>query len=330
MAYLIISTAFISAFIDNVTTVLVMTPLIIFTTKELGINPKPYLIASILSSNIGGTATLIGDPPNIMIGSASGLGFVDFIKNLAIPVLFMVVFLIIFYNMFELKDVRVSPLKMARVKTLNPAASIRDKSLMIRGLIGFGLALVGFCIHQYFRLEPATVALFASSFTLILTHKKVNLKKIYEGVEWGTILFFIGIFMLTGSLVETGVIKKIAIGIKNLSKGNIFLEASGILFIGGILSGIVDNIPLTAVFISIIKSMGGDVDLLWWALALGACLGGNATAVGASANVVVISLAQRSGIDLKFSEFTKKGIFVTLFNLVLAFIYLFIKYKVFK
>ncbi|NJE25721.1 transporter [Thermococcus sp. MV5] len=308
-----IVTAIVSAFLDNVTTVLLLTPMLLYISRLMEINPLPFLLSEIFASNIGGTATLIGDPPNIMIGSAAGLSFNEFISNMGpIALLDLVVMIIIVY--FAYREVlRVSEEKKERIlrtlDSLDERAAIRDLALFRKSITTILVVITLFFVHDRLGVEPAVVALFGAS--LLLFWSRENPEGILEKVEWVTLFFFGGLFILVGSLVETGFIEQIARWVMSYMHG----EGEAMLIIAwfsAFASAIIDNIPFTATMIPLIKAMGTSLDTypLWWALSLGACLGGNGTAIGASANVVVIGIAAKEGIKITFVDFLKMGIIV--------------------
>ncbi|MDV2480693.1 ArsB/NhaD family transporter [Methanoculleus sp. Wushi-C6] len=306
-------TAVTSAFLDNVTTVLLLTPMLLYIANVMRINPLPFLIAEIFASNIGGAATLIGDPPNIMIGSAAGLTFNEFIVNMG-PI--MVVDLIVVMGMLFLiyrKELRVSAAEQEGIaKTLadlNEQEAIRDRSLFNKSVAVIALVVGMFFVHDHLGLEPALVALIGASIFLFWSRQPPE--EIFEKIEWPALFFFGGLFIVVGALVETGTIAAVA----GLVVNNVHSEGEAMLIIAwfaAIASAIVDNIPLTATLIPLIQDMGVSMDTypLWWALSLGACLGGNGTAIGASANVVVLGIAARNEISISFVEFLKVGMLV--------------------
>ncbi len=308
-------TAITSAFLDNVTTVLLLTPMLLYIANVMRITPLPFLIAEIFASNIGGAATLIGDPPNIMIGSAAGLTFNEFIINMG-PI--MVIDLAVVMGMLFLiyrKELHVSADEQGGIaKTLadlNEQEAIRDRSLFNKSIVVIALVIGMFFAHAQLGLEPALVALIGASIFLFWSRQPPE--EIFEKIEWPALFFFGGLFVVVGALVETGTIATVAGFVVN----NVHSEGEAMLIIAwfsAIASAIVDNIPLTATLIPLIQDMGVSMDTypLWWALSLGACLGGNGTAIGASANVVVIGIAARNNLSISFVEFLKVGILVLL------------------
>ncbi len=332
MLYLAVITAVFSAFLDNVTTVLILTPITILIAVELDLSPVPFIISEIIASNIGGTATLIGDPPNIMIGSAAHLSFLEFILNLS-PVIIVLVIVFGFFSYFVWgRKMKVSNERRARIMEFKESRFIENKVLLIKSLIVLGLVVFGFMFHSFIHLEAASIALFGAALLLLLSGEK-EVEHFFHEVEWTTIFFFIGLFILVGGLVELGIIKFLAEKMINLTEGNIKSTSVLIIWGSGIVSGIVDNIPYVATMIPLIKEIGANTHLtvvqmkpLWWSLALGACLGGNATLIGASANVVASGISGKNGYKISFWDFTKYGIVATIINLVISTAYILIFY----
>ncbi|WP_349305593.1 ArsB/NhaD family transporter [Bacillus sp. FJAT-49736] len=325
-----IITAVGSAFLDNVTTVLLMVPITFSITRQLGINPMPFLISEILMSNIGGTATMIGDPPNIMIGSAvESITFMDFITNLAPIVLVIMVVTMILLVLFYRKGLHVSDKTRERIMQLNEKDEIADKTLMIKSLIVMGLTIAGFFIHQMVHVESATVALLGAFILLILAGES-HLESALSKVEWTTIFFFVGLFVLVSGLVETGVIAKVATYTINLTGGNETSTSFLILWLSAIASAFVDNIPFVATMIPLIEQMGSlgihDLEPLWWSLALGACLGGNGTLIGASANLIVAGMAGKEGHKISFIKYSLIGLPIMIISVAISMVYIYFKY----
>jgi len=324
-------TAVLSAFLDNVTTVLFMIPILITITRKLKLKPVPYVIATVLASNIGGTATLIGDPPNIIIGSLGGFTFMDFIVNIApIVVITHIVGTIVFIGMMKMQghlDRKITD--EAEIRRIVEEQRIEyDVILMRKGLIIFGITIILFFLHHILHLEAGTIALFMASILMLWSREEPE--KIFERVEWTTLMFFLGLFVVIGGLEHTGVFEDAA----HLVAGIIKDPISGILILGSlsaIISGIVDNIPFTMamsyVLIDLKNTAPFNVEPLWWALALGACLGGNLTIIGASANVVAAGLSEREGYPIKFMDFVKQGTPVTIITVIVALGLLWLKYK---
>ena len=320
-------TAFTSAFLDNVTTVILMLPIIFVITKKFDMNPVPLLIATIMSSNIGGTATLIGDPPNIIIGSRAGFSFMDFLNELTIIVIIiyfvcMGLLLLIFRKTFV-----ATPEKMAEVANIDNSKTITDKCLMIRSMTVLGLVILGFVTHDITGIETYLCAMLGASFLLIFETPD----NILKDVEWNTIFFFIGLFIIIGGLEASGGIKMMAEGLIDITNGNESLTAMIILWGSGILSGIIDNIPYTATMAPLIQQIqvisGAEAaHPLWWCLSLGACLGGNMTIIGAAANVIVSETAAAKGVKIPFIYYLKYGILITVISLILSSIYIYIRF----
>ena len=324
---LAVTTALLSAFLDNLTTVLLMVPITFLLADALDIDPIPLVIIEIVVSNIGGTATLIGDPPNIIIAGATGLSFTAFITNLApIAALTFVSVTSGLYLLFR-KRLQVPPEARKRVMELDAARSIEDMGELKRTVpILVGTILVFFA-HQALHLEPATVAL--SGATVMLVVSRQSLERSLAGIEWPTLFFFVGLFVMVGALEHTGAIEQVANGIADLTGGNRTAELLGITWASALGSGLVDNIPFTAAMVPVVEQLqggnGGD-DAYWWALALGVCFGGNATLVAAAANVAAAGVASRSGGPIGFMTFLRIGLPVTIVSMLLATAYIAVRY----
>ncbi|WP_307555820.1 ArsB/NhaD family transporter [Paenibacillus sp. V4I5] len=329
---LVLITAIGSAFLDNVTTVLLMVPVTFSITRQLRVNPIPFLITQIIASNIGGTATLIGDPPNIMIGSAvKELTFMAFINNLApVVVVIMAVTIPIFVFLFR-KQIQTTPELKQSIMRIDEKEVITDRKLLTKSLSILGLTIVGFFLHQLFHLESATVAL-AGAFLLLLLTGEHAMEEAFTKVEWTTIFFFVGLFVLVSGLVETGIISKLAAQAIELTGGNPVATSMLILWLSAIASAFLDNIPFVATMIPMIQEMGNmgveNLEPLWWSLALGACLGGNGTLIGASANLIVAGMSGKEGHPIKFVTFMKYGFPLMLLSVVLANIYIYFRYLI--
>ena len=332
MVLLVLITAFASALLDNVTTVLLIAPVTLLVCERLGVPPVPFLIAEVLASNIGGTATLIGDPPNIIIASRADLSFNDFLVNLApIILVLLVVFVlmcrVLFRSAFDYDDERV-----AAVMDLDEREVIRDKGLLIRSLVVLAGVLVGFVSHSALDIEPSIIALLGAG--VLVAVARLEPEDYLADVEWSTLVFFMGLFVMVGALVEVGVIEELGEQLTEAVGDDYFVAASVLLWGSALLSGIVDNIPYVATMTPLVQDLvdsgGGSTqaDALWWALALGADLGGNATAVGASANVVVLGIAARNGHPISFWHFTKYGLVVTAVTVTIAWAYFALRYFV--
>ena len=320
------STALLSAFLDNLTTVLLMVPITFLLADTLDIDPMPLVLIEIITSNIGGTATLIGDPPNILIAGATGLTFMEFVVNLA-PIAFVsfVVVTGLLYVWFRPR-LQIAPAARKRVMELDARRSIEDPDELKRALPVLIGTILLFFVHKPLHLEPATVALLGATVLLLVTTQ--SLEASLSGIEWSTLFFFIGLFVMVGALEETGAIGEIADGVGALTGGDRTAELLGITWISAIASGVVDNIPFTATMIPVVEQLQGGTgdDAYWWALALGACFGGNFTLVAAAANVAAAGMAERSGRPILFVEFLKVGVPATLVSLVLATGYILLRY----
>jgi Na+/H+ antiporter NhaD/arsenite permease-like protein len=326
-------TAVLSAFLDNVTTVLIIIPIIIELTAGMGLDPKIYVISQAIISNVGGTATLIGDPPNIIIGSKVGLTFNQFMFNLTLPIIicFFVTLLYLWAtNRRAFKPIDTNLAKLFSVQLL--LEKIRQEFLdtridpvfLIKGLSCLGLAILLFVTQTITHMSPGVVAVFVAMILFIIS--KVDVEEMLEEIEWSTLLFFTGLFILVGILEEKGVIEWIAHNIFMRVGDNPYVLVLMVLWVSGIASGFLDNIPFTITMIPIVRLMLETTpipnNILWWALSLGACLGGNLTMIGASANIVSIGMAKRSGVHISFLEFMKTSAIVTLITLCIASVYL--------
>jgi Na+/H+ antiporter NhaD/arsenite permease-like protein len=322
---LALTTAVLSAFLDNLTTVLLMVPITFLLADALDVDPIPLVIIEIVVSNIGGTATLIGDPPNIMIAGATGLSFVEFLTNLApIAALTFVVVTAGLYAVYRSK-LQISDDARERVMELDAADSIEDAGELRRTVPVLVGTILLFFAHQALHLEPATVALTGAAVMLLLTNQKVE--DVLGGIEWPTLFFFIGLFVMVGALEHTGAIDEVAQGIGSVTDGNRTAELLGITWVSAIGSGLVDNIPFTAAMIPVVEQLGGmEDDAYWWALALGACFGGNTTLVAAAANVAAAGMAARAGRPIGFIQFLRIGVPVTLVSMLLATAYIAVRY----
>ena len=320
-------TAVVSAFLDNVTTVILIMPVTFFIADKLDINPVPYLLTEIFASNIGGTATLIGDPPNIIIGSAAGLSFMDFVKELTpIIAVIMVVVLFILWLFFR-KDLHTMPERMDAVANLDNSKTITDYPLMIRSGIVLLLVILGFVLHDVTHIETCVTAMLGASFLLLFEKPK----DILCDVEWNTIFFFIGLFIIIGGLEASGGIALMAKWILKVTEGSQSATAMIILWASGFISGIIDNIPYTAtmtpMLLEIRNVMGAEYTLpLWWCLSLGACLGGNMTIIGAAANVIVSETSAHHGHPIAFMRFLKYGFCIMFVSLFLSSIYIWLRF----
>ena len=323
MIFLCLVTAIASAALDNVTVVVLLAPVTLFVASNLHISPIPFLIAEVLSSNIGGASTLIGDPPNILIGSAANIDFITFAANMTPPLLVVLaLFIPLSYFVFRQE---LTPLEEGRprVSGLETGEIITDQTLLVKSLSVIGLVLIGFTMHSILHLEPATIAMAGATILMLISRKDPH--HVLQHVEWTTLFFFVGLFITVEALVLTGIIKSIADGVLAFTGGNLPLTTMIVLWLSAFASGIVDNIPYTATMIPLIKELGNagmNTEPMWWALALGADLGGNFTLVGASANVVVASLAERSGYRISFMRFLKYSFVITLISILVSMLYL--------
>ncbi|BBE50743.1 putative transporter [Ferriphaselus amnicola] len=332
-------TATFSALLDNVTTVLLVTPVLLLITEELKIKPYPFLFAVIFMSNIGGTATLIGDPPNIMIGSAAGLTFNDFLLHLTpiIPLISLATLLPIWW--YWRKDMVALPEDRARVMRFNEIEAITDWKLLKQASLVFALVIAGFMLHGVLHIEPATTAMFGAATLLLLENfgsdPETQTKRVHHAlteVEWITLFFFIGLFIAVYGIEQAGLIAAMAHGLLSFTGGDLTTTALSILWGSAIASAFVDNIPFVATMIPLIKSMapamGGEQAImpLWWALSLGACLGGNGTLVGASANLVVAGIAEHAGAPIRFATFLKVAFPLMLLSILISHAYLYFRY----
>ncbi|ORT99356.1 Na+/H+ antiporter NhaD type [Anaerovibrio sp. JC8] len=325
-------TAVCSALLDNVTTVLLTVPVTFSITAQLKVDVKPFLIAQILASNIGGTATLVGDPPNIMIGSAVGLSFLDFIIHLTLPAIIIFIVTVFLLEMIYGKSLHTTPELQEQVMKLNAGKQISNKPLMKKCLAVLALTMSLFVAHSALGLESATAALSGAGLLLLITFTRDEemIAKVLGKVEWTAIFFFAGLFILVGGLVETGVIKWLAEeGIK-ITHGSVEGTAILILWMSAIASAFVDNIPFVATMIPLIKDMGAmglnNLEPMWWSLALGACLGGNGTLIGASANVVVASMAAQHGRQISFIGFMKIAFPLMILSIIISTAYVYLRY----
>ena len=319
------TTAVLSAFLDNLTTILLIVPITFLLADALDIDPIPLIIIEVMASNIGGTATLIGDPPNIIIAGATGLSFNEFIVNLApIAAITFVVVTALLYRFYR-SHLQIDPANRRYVMQLDASRSINDPAELKRtGPILVGTILLFFA-HQALHLEPATVALSGAAAALLVT--KVSLEEAFAKVEWPTLFFFAGLFVMVGALEVTGAIDKVATAAENVTGGDRTAELLGITWIAAIGSAVVDNIPFTTAMIPVVEQLGGgEDDAYWWALSLGACFGGNATVIAAAANVAAAGLTERAGRPIGFVSFLKIGIPVTILSVAMASLYIGLRY----
>ena len=324
--YLAGTTAVLSALLDNLTTILLVVPITFLLADALDIDPVPLIIIEVIASNIGGTATLIGDPPNIIIAGATGLSFNSFLVNL-MPVV-IVTFAVVIAGLYAYyrSQLQTTPRARELVMELDAKASIRDPDELRRTVPVLMLTVVAFFAHQALHIEPATVALTGAAVGLLVT--RVPLEQALSKIEWPTLFFFVGLFVMVGALVETGAVGDVAEAVKDLTGGDRTAELLGIVWISGIGSAIVDNIPFTTAMIPVVDELRGASgdDAYWWALSLGACFGGNATIIAAAANVAAAGLTERAGHPIGFVAFARVGIPVTVVSLILASAYIAMRY----
>ena len=326
---LAVFTAIASAFLDNVTTVILIMPITFAACKLLDINPVPFLISEVFCSNIGGTATLIGDPPNIIIGSAAGFSFMDFVRELTgvvVLIMLVVVSMLVFIYRKELKS---SPEKMELVSKIDNSNTIVDKALAIRSGVVLLLVVLGFVTHDITHISTFLVAMIGAAVLMIFEKPE----KVLVEVEWNTIFFFVGLFIIIGGFERAGGIEIMANWLLEVTKGSQSATSMIILWASGILSGIIDNIPYTATMAPMIGAIEAAKGAqyahpLWWSLALGACLGGNMTMIGAAANVIVTENAHKAGYPISFMYFLKYGIIVTMISLLISTAYIYLRYLI--
>lgn len=326
-------TAVCSAFLDNVTTVLLTVPVTFSITSQLKVPVQPFLVAQILSSNIGGTATLIGDPPNIMIGSAvPELDFMSFITNLGgICIVIFIITMAILIAIYR-KKLTTTPELQAKIMQMNEKKELRDTTLLKKCLIVLALTILTFMFHSQLGLESASVALGGASLLMLISIStyEESVAKILSRLEWLAIFFFVGLFVLVGGLMETGVIKAMAVEAFNITNGDVTTTTMLILWLSAIASAFIDNIPFVATLIPMIKEMGAmgmtNLEPLWWALSLGACLGGNGTLIGASANVVVAGMASQHGHKISFISYMKIAFPLMILSIIISSVYIYFRY----
>lgn len=327
MIAFILITAALSGILDNVTTVLLVGPMTIAIAKMLEINPVPFLMTQILASNAGGTATLIGDPPNIMIGSAANLSFIDFLDNTGLAVALVLLFMIIMMRFEYKKQIEIEGLDTSKIMNLDPNKSITNKPLLVKGVTVIGLVIIGFIFHDKLGVESSVIALAAAALMLVIGGTSVE--NAIQDVEWTTIVFFMSLFVVVGGLTETGVIKQMAAVVIDKTAGHPVMMMLILLWASAILSSFLDNIPFVATLIPLVlalKADGMDVEPLWWAISLGACLGGNGTMIGASANVVLSDISTKHGYPITFKSYMRVGMPFMLGSVFISMVFLLVKY----
>ncbi|PKM82196.1 MAG: hypothetical protein CVU89_06015 [Firmicutes bacterium HGW-Firmicutes-14] len=329
MLALSLITAVGSAFLDNVTTVLLIVPVTFSITEELKVPPLPFLITEIIASNVGGTATLIGDPPNIMIGSQTHLGFMDFVINLTPVVIPIFILTMLCLKFIYGRRMKVEEELKQKIMEFDEYAAIKDSGLLKKCLFILGLTILGFILHQFVHMESATIALGGGTLLMLIT--RTNPEHALHEVEWPVIFFFIGLFVLVGGLEETGIIEGLAKRALEFTGGEMVSTAMIVLWLSAIASAFVDNIPFVATMIPLLKTMGelggmGNIDPLWWSLALGACLGGNGTLIGASANVIVAGMAEHRKHPISFLGFMKVAFPLMIMSIIISSVYVYFRY----
>jgi Na+/H+ antiporter NhaD/arsenite permease-like protein len=333
-----ITTAVLSAFLDNVTTVLLVVPVTLAICQKLKVPAYPFLFAEIFASNIGGTATLIGDPPNILIGSQAGLAFNDFVINLTPAIIVVMAVQAVIIHLLWGKDMKAAKANQAAVMRMHPGAAIKDWTLLKQSLVVLGVVMVAFVLARPLHLEPATIAMCGAAILMLLDNVKHNSEKAahnihstFGDVEWITIFFFIGLFIVVHAVDHSGVLKWLADSLVAATGGNMATTGYAILWASAVLSSIVDNIPFVATMIPLIKNMapsfaGADIQPLWWCLSLGACLGGNGTLIGASANLTVAGIGERNKVPFSFVTYTLYAFPMMLVSVAICHIYVWLRY----
>jgi Na+/H+ antiporter NhaD/arsenite permease-like protein len=344
MVIFAIVTAVLSALLDNVTTVLLIVPVTILIADALQVDAMPYLLSCALASNIGGTATLIGDPPNIMIASKAQLNFMDFIYHLAPVVIVIMVFYVFAIKFIWGKKLKTKEELKSRIMAMDENEAIKDPVMLKKSLFVLALVLTGFVFHGVLHFQPATVALFGAGLLLLLskTHEPHH---ILSEVEWPTIFFFMGLFIIIGGVVKVGLIKWMSVQVLAITQGNMLATSMVVMWFSAFASAFIDNIPYVATMNPLIVDMArqlwpnlsgvellhhADLMPLWWSLALGACLGGNGTAIGASANVIVVGMSEKLGKRISFGKFMLYGMPMMVMTVIIATVYVWLRYYVLK
>lgn len=329
LVLLVLVGATVAPILDNVTCVLLVAPVTLSVCRQLGLSPSPYLISLILASNIGGTATLIGDPPNIIIGSRAGLSFTDFlVHSLPLTIILLAGFIVMARFLFRKHFTQ--PVDLSALRDLRPVDAITNMRLLVRCLVVLALVMVAFSLHTVLHLDPSTVAMMGAGATVLVS--STTPEEFLEEVEWGTLAFFMALFVLVGALVEVGIIGRIGEMAAEAMGERELLGATALLFGSAVIGAFVDNIPYTTATVPVVQDMvaatgsSGADSPLWWAFVFGADLGGNTTAVAAGANVVVLGIAAKAGSPISFWGFTKYGIVVTVASLLVAWLYVYLRY----
>lgn len=327
MMYFMIITAVLSAFLDNVTTVLLIGPMTFSICKTLELNPVPFLMTQIISSNVGGTATLIGDPPNIMLGSAADISFLDFVLVDGPIVVIVMIASIITFKFIYKKGLSVTPEKMALIMKMDETKEIRDHVLFVKSIVMILVVATAFVLHDTLHLQTSIIALSCAALMILIGGQDVE--ETVHDVEWPTIVFFAFLFVVVGGLEKVGIIKMLAEGMMSATGTHYVALMIVILWVSAICSAVLDNIPFVATLIPLIMTMeteGIDVWPLWWAVSIGACFGGNGTIIGASANVVLTGISNRRGYPISFMDYLKVGLPMMLLSIVLATVYMLIRF----
>ncbi|NLN34797.1 MAG: ArsB/NhaD family transporter [Candidatus Cloacimonetes bacterium] len=332
MVLMYLLTTFISAFMGSVTTIMILVPIVLLIASELKITPVPFIITMVIGSNAGGAATMIGDPPNILIGSATDYNFMDFLLNLTPPVLIITIFSVGLIWLLYRKGMHVSNENRAKLMSYNEHNLIKNKKLLYISLITLVVMLTAFSLQGVMHFETATIAMSAGLFLLVISDRKKVEHILASDVDWVTIFFFMGLFMIVESLVETGFINMIAEGVMKVTHGEPRSTSMVILWVSSVFSAVIDNVPFVAAMIPVLERLStliGKPDMMhpiWWSLALGTCLGGDGTLIGASANIVAVGIANRNGFHISFKEYTRIGVVFTLSAIIVSTIYILLRY----
>ena len=332
-------TAVFSAFLDNLTTVLLVVPVALLIVEKLKVSPYPFLVSQILASNIGGTATLIGDPPNILIGSATGLSFMQFLTNLGPVALLVLIVMVPIFKFMWGDELVASEKDRQSIMRFRETDSITDKRLLVMSLGVLVLVIAGFIIGEHYHIPPGTTAMFGAAVLLLITsvglESEEQTERLHQAlleVEWAALLFFIGLFIIVAGVEHAGLLNILGDALVDFTGGDAAMTAVSTLWLSAVVSAAVDNIPFVATMIPLVKSMGAAVggaaalEPVWWSLALGACLGGNGSLVGAAANVMVSGMGERAGYPISFMKFLKIGLPLMLLSIVIANVYIYLRY----
>lgn len=332
MIWMFLLTSVVSAFLGSVTTIMILVPIVLLIAGELKISPVPFIITMIIASNGGGAATMIGDPPNILIGSATDYDFLDFIFNLTPPVIIITLASIGLIWLLYRKDMQVSNERRARLMSYSEKNLIKNKFLLVASLIVLTLMIIALSLQRVLQIETATVSMTAGLFLLLISDRKKVEHIMSSEIDWVTIFFFIGLFMIVESLVATGFIDMVAGSVMYITKGEPKSTSMAILWLSSLFSAVIDNVPFVAAMIPVLQKLGHLIgnhkvmDPIWWSLALGTCLGGNGTLIGASANIVAVGIANRNGFHISFMEYTKIGAIFALLATILSTFYILFRY----